>query len=292
MKVQTLVVLLALFAATLSTSQLSAEEIKWVDSYGTAVRQAVAEKREIFLFFEPTQSSKESAEFVETTLKDADLLKELGQRVVLKFSTAQKIEEKAEAKPFSQHKFFMNTQLSSLGGWAVISFVHTEKGALKNSYSFQPATTPKSFKAWETKNVVGVLRGLITQELPVPAVATSNIGTAQPCATAQTSGGGNGELARLNSARAGVRLHALKHDENLYQVAYQRAAEMSRLNSMDHQIHRRRGSNAPNWTQHGARYEGLGNSPEGACYGTWQGDYGITAVGTACVGSYCVNIYR
>lgn len=216
MRVQTSLVCAVLCTVLSSINALGSDSVKYADSYGAAYNQAVEEKKELFVFFEPTKPSKENTEFVETTLKDANVLKDLEARVVVKVSTEQKIDEKG--KPLSQDKYFRNEALSTVGGWVVISFVKNAKGDLKNSYAFQPASGPSSFKTWEAKNVDGVLTGRITQELPAIPGAVPSGAVVQNGQVAQGGGpGGQASVAMdlINQYRASRGLNALSYDPSL-----------------------------------------------------------------------------
>ena len=200
---------IALACVFLSTSfsVLSfAEEISWQDRYSTAFKLAQESRGELLIYFAPVTATAESQKFESEALKDAEVEKELGERVVLRLTNNQPLKA-GDKEPFAKNDFFRNSSLARVGGYAIISFEKSVKGELKNTYAFHPATTKNAFKSWEADAFEGVLSERITQTLPGTAVGGDSGGAA--------SGNAGILLGLINQHRANHGLNALAYDPSL-----------------------------------------------------------------------------
>jgi hypothetical protein len=118
--------------------------IAWQSDYGVAMRRAEAEKKMLFIYFQPAAPDANSAQFEQVGLEDAAVRRQLSQMVCLRTSVDARIKVGDQEMRLVDHAAF--DELERQAGAILLDFAHPEQEYYGYMVSALPFTPSKYYR--------------------------------------------------------------------------------------------------------------------------------------------------
>lgn len=168
--------------------------LEWHTNYGRAYHTGIAEKKQVFVYFQPTEPTAESELFEQETLQNEEVRTELAKRILMAVDIDFVYRtEKGEDKTLREVGRY--SRVGKTAGYAVLDFTAQAKkiGDVVIVYPFRQI---KNFKPWEGQSVAGMLSGRLLPQPEISANAKDLLRYARSNIGRRVGGGGCNALCQ------------------------------------------------------------------------------------------------